>query len=239
MTIHNFNSGPSILPGSVLEEAAGAIHSFNGTGLSILEIGHRTQHFVEVMEEARNTVRRLMDLPDTHEVLFLHGGATTQFMQVPMNLLNPGDTAAYCVNGIWGSKAAKEAGFFGKVICATDTSDCQHTCIRQPVELPADTAYLHLTTNNTVEGTQWQFFPELNVPLVADMSSDIFSRPMNFAQFDLIYAGAQKNIGAAGVNLIVVNRELLARKKEAIPAIMDYRQHITANSLMNTPPPKF
>lgn len=236
MTIHNFNSGPSILPGSVLEEAAGAIHSFNGSGLSILEIGHRTQHFVEVMEEARNTVRKLMDLPDTHEVLFLHGGATTQFMQVPMNLLNPGDMAAYCVNGVWGGKAAKEAAFFGKVHYATDTSDCQHTCIRQPAELPADTAYLHLTSNNTVEGTQWQFFPEVNVPLVADMSSDIFSRPMNFAQFDLIYAGAQKNMGAAGVNLIVVNKELLARKKDAIPAIMDYRQHITANSLMNTPP---
>lgn len=236
MTIHNFNSGPSILPGSVLEEAAAAIHSFNGTGLSILEIGHRTSHFVEVMEEARNTVRKLMALPDTHEVLFLHGGATTQFMQVPMNLLNPGDTAAYCVNGIWGSKAAREAGFFGKVLQVTDTTDCQHTCIRQPGEIPPGTAYLHLTSNNTVEGTQWQHFPVKQVPLVADMSSDIFSRPMNFSQFDLIYAGAQKNMGAAGVNLIVVNKEFLARKKDPVPAIMDYRQHIAAGSLMNTPP---
>jgi phosphoserine aminotransferase len=236
MTIHNFNSGPSILPGSVLEQAAVAIHSFNGTGLSILEVGHRTSHFVEVMEEARNTVRNLMDLPATHEVLFLHGGATTQFMQVPMNLLNQGDSAAYCINGIWGSKAAREAGFFGKVLPVTDTTDCQHTCIRQPGEIPAGTAYLHLTSNNTVEGTQWEHFPITNVPLVADMSSDIFSRPMNFGQFDLIYAGAQKNMGAAGVNLVVVNQELLARKKDSIPAIMDYRQHIAAGSLMNTPP---
>jgi phosphoserine aminotransferase len=188
------------------------------------------------MEEARNTVRKLMDLPATHEVLFLHGGATTQFMQVPMNLLNQGDSAAYCINGIWGSKAAREAGFFGKVLPVTDTTDCQHTCIRQPDEIPAGTAYLHLTSNNTVEGTQWEHFPITNVPLVADMSSDIFSRPMNFGQFDLIYAGAQKNMGAAGVNLVVVNQELLARKKDSIPAIMDYRQHIAAGSLMNTPP---
>jgi phosphoserine aminotransferase len=169
-------------------------------------------------------------------VLFLHGGATTQFMQVPMNLLNQGDSAAYCINGIWGSKAAREAGFFGKVLPVTDTTDCQHTCIRQPGEIPAGTAYLHLTSNNTVEGTQWEHFPITNVPLVADMSSDIFSRPMNFGQFDLIYAGAQKNMGAAGVNLVVVNQELLARKKDSIPAIMDYRQHIAAGSLMNTPP---
>lgn len=236
MIIHNFNSGPSILPGSVLEEAAAAIHSFNKTGLSILEIGHRTSHFIEVMEEARDSVRKLMDLPATHEVLFLHGGATTQFMQVPMNLLNPGDTAAYCVNGIWGSKAAKEASFFGKVLYASDTSDSQHTSIRQPAELPAEIAYLHLTSNNTVEGTQWHHFPETKIPLIADMSSDVFSRPMNYAQFDLIYAGAQKNMGAAGVNLIVVNKDLLARKKDSLPAIMDYRQHIAAGSLMNTPP---
>jgi phosphoserine aminotransferase len=236
MTLHNFNSGPSILPASVLEEAAAAIHELNRTGLSILEVGHRTPHFVEVMEEANSMVRRLMELPDSHEVLFLHGGATTQFMQVPMNLLNPGDTAAYCVNGIWGSKAAKEAGFFGKVLLATDTTDCQHTCIRQPGELPTDTAYLHLTTNNTVEGTQWQHIPQTPIPLIADMSSDIFSRPMNFSAFDLIYAGAQKNMGAAGVNLVVVNKELLKRKKDPVPTIMDYRQHITAGSLMNTPP---
>jgi phosphoserine aminotransferase len=157
-------------------------------------------------------------------------------MQVPMNLLNQGDSAAYCINGIWGSKAAREAGFFGKVLPVTDTTDCQHTCIRQPGEIPAGTAYLHLTSNNTVEGTQWEHFPITNVPLVADMSSDIFSRPMNFGQFDLIYAGAQKNMGAAGVNLVVVNQELLARKKDSIPAIMDYRQHIAAGSLMNTPP---
>lgn len=236
MQLHNFNSGPSILPAPVLEEAAHAIHDFNHTGLSILEIGHRTPAFGEVMDEARSSVKQLMQLSDDYEVLFLHGGATTQFMQVPMNLLNPADTAAYCVNGIWGKKAAKEAGFFGNVLVATDTADCAHTCIRQPAELPADTTYLHITTNNTVEGTQWHQLPQTTVPLVADMSSDIFSRPMDFTRFAAIYAGAQKNMGAAGVNLVVLRKDILGKRNKAIPAIMDYQQHIAAGSLMNTPP---
>jgi len=236
MKLHNFNSGPSILPAPVLEEAAAAIHQFNKTGLSILEIGHRTPAFGEVIEEARASVKQLMQLSDEYEVLFLHGGATTQFMQVPMNLLNPTDTAAYCINGIWGKKAAKEAGFFGKVFVAADTSDVQHTCIRKPEQLPDNTIYLHITTNNTVEGTQWHHLPETTIPLVADMSSDIFSRTFDYSRFDCIYAGAQKNMGAAGVNLIVIKKTLLANRKHPIPAIMDYQQHIAAGSLMNTPP---
>lgn len=236
MKLHNFNSGPSILPAPVLEEAAAAIHQFNKTGLSILEIGHRTPAFGEVIEEARASVKQLMQLSDEYDVLFLHGGATTQFMQVPMNLLNPSDTAAYCINGIWGKKAAKEAGFFGKVLVAADTADVQHTCIRQPEELPDDTVYLHITTNNTVEGTQWHQLPQTTIPLVADMSSDIFSRTLDYSRFDCIYAGAQKNMGAAGVNLIAIKKNLLANRKHPIPAIMDFQQHIAAGSLMNTPP---
>jgi len=236
MKKHNFNSGPSILPQEVLAKAARAVLDFNGIGLSILEIGHRSTWFVDVIEEARSLVKELMQLSDEYEVLFLHGGATTQFMQVPMNLLDDGETAAYCDNGIWGSKAAKEASLFGNVNVVASSKDKNHTYINKGFAIPANSKYLHLTTNNTVEGTQWHKFPATDVPLVADMSSDIFSRPMNFDQFSLIYAGAQKNMGAAGVNLLVVKKAVLGKIKRPIPVIMDYRKHIDANSLLNTPP---
>jgi phosphoserine aminotransferase len=236
MKKHNFNSGPSVLPQEVLQQAAAAIIDFNNTGLSILEIGHRTNWFVDVIEEARSLVKELMQLDDTYEVLFLHGGATTQFMQVPMNLLDTNETAAYCDNGIWGSKAIKEASLFGNVNVATSSKDKGYTYINENFEIPSNTKYLHLTSNNTVEGTQWHSFPQTNIPLIADMSSDIFSRQINFKQFSLIYAGAQKNMGAAGVNLLVVKKEILGSIKRAVPVIMDYRKHIEANSLMNTPP---
>lgn len=237
MKLHNFNSGPSILPLPVLEEAARAIHDFNGTGLSILEIGHRTSWFQDVLQEAVTSVKQLMQLDDSYEVLFLHGGATTQFMQVPMNLLDEKATAAYADNGIWGNKAAKEAALFGNVVIAADTSDRKHTYIKKDLNLPESAAYLHITTNNTVEGTQWHEYPDTgNIPLVADMSSDIFSRPADFNKFSLIYAGAQKNMGAAGVNMVVVKKEILGKVSRKIPTIMDYSKHIAAGSLMNTPP---
>ncbi len=236
MKLHNFNSGPSILPQSVLDEASKAVINFNNTGLSILEIGHRTAWFQEVLQEAIGAVKQLMELDDAYEVLFLHGGATTQFMQVPMNLLNSNDTAAYCDNGIWGNKAAKEATCFGKVAVVADSSDQQHTYINKNFTVPAEAKYLHITTNNTVEGTQWHQYPDVNMPLIADMSSDIFSRPINHKIFSLIYAGAQKNMGAAGVNLVVVKKELLGKLERRIPTIMNYQKHIDAGSLMNTPP---
>jgi phosphoserine aminotransferase len=236
MKKHNFNSGPSILPQTVLEQAAQAILEFNNTGLSLLEIGHRTTYFMEALAEARALVRALMDLDDSYEVLFLHGGATTQFMQVPMNLLDTHETAAYCDNGIWGNKALKEAGLFGNVTVVASSKDKNHTYINKGFDIPADAKYLHLTTNNTVEGTQWHHIPETNVPIVADMSSDIFSRPFDYKKFALIYAGAQKNMGAAGVNLVVVKKELLGKITRPIPSIMDYAKHIAADSLMNTPP---
>jgi phosphoserine aminotransferase len=236
MKQYNFNSGPSILPQPVLEEAARSILNFNGTGLSVLEIGHRTQHFQDVLNEAVSSVKKLMKLDDAYEVLFLHGGASTQFMQVPMNLLDDGETAAYCDNGIWGKKASKEAAFFGNVNVVSDTSDKNHTYIQKDFTIPADAKYLHITTNNTVEGTEWHQYPETGVPLVADMSSDIFSRPVDFKKFSLIYAGAQKNMGAAGVNLVVVKKEVLGKVKRPIPVIMNYQKHIEAGSLMNTPP---
>ncbi len=236
MKKHNFNSGPSILPQEVLEQASKAVLDFNGIGLSLLEIGHRTPWFVDVLEEARNLVKELMHLGNEYEVLFLHGGATTQFMQVPMNLLDQEDTAAYCDNGIWGSKAIKEASFFGKPLVVASSKDRNHTYINKGFEVPAHCKYLHLTTNNTVEGTQWHAFPDTEVLLIADMSSDIFSRPMDFSRFSLIYAGAQKNIGAAGVSVVVIKKALLGKIKRPIPPIMDYQQHIAANALMNTPP---
>lgn len=236
MKLHNFNSGPSILPQAVLEEASRAILNFNNTGLSVLEIGHRTPWFQEVLNEAVSSVKQLMQLDDSYEVLFLHGGATTQFMQVPMNLLDSNATAAYCDNGIWGKKASKEAALFGNAVVVADSSDKGHTYINKNFSVPSDAAYLHITTNNTVEGTQWHQYPETTVPLVADMSSDIFSRPTDFKKFSLIYAGAQKNMGAAGVNLVVVKKDMLGKVKRQIPTIMDYRKHIEAGSLMNTPP---
>lgn len=236
MKVYNFNSGPSILPQTVMEQASQAIHDFNGTGLSILEIGHRTTHFQSVIDEAIGSVKQLMQLGEDHDVLFLHGGATTQFMQVPMNLLDDQATAAYHVNGIWGKKAATEAALFGKVAVVADSSDRNNTYIQKDFAIPEDASYLHITSNNTVEGTQWHNFPETSVPLVADMSSDIFCRPADYNRFALIYAGAQKNMGAAGVNMVVVRKDVLGKVKRQLPSIMDYRKHIAAGSLMNTPP---
>ena len=236
MSVHNFNSGPSILPQPVLEQAAKAIHDFNGTGLSILEIGHRTSHFQSVLDSAIASVKRLMQLDDQYEVLFLHGGATTQFMQVPMNLLDQGETAAYCDNGIWGNKAFKEASLFGNAVLAASSADSAHTYIPKDLKIPANAKYLHITTNNTVEGTQWHEYPSVDIPLIGDMSSDIFSRDVDFKKFSLIYAGAQKNMGAAGVNMLVIKKDILGKIQRKIPTIMNYQKHIEAGSLMNTPP---
>ncbi len=236
MTVHNFNAGPSILPKEVLEQASEALVNFNNSGLSILEIGHRTPLFQNIMDEAVSLARELMNLDSHHEVLFLHGGATTQFMQVPYNLLDETKTAAYIDNGVWGSKAVKEARLFGNVEVVASSKDKDHTYIPKDFSVPADAAYLHYTTNNTIEGTQWNTIPETDVPLIADMSSDILSRQMDFNRFALIYAGAQKNMGAAGVNLVVVNKNILGKVSRKIPTIMDYRIHIENGSMLNTQP---
>jgi phosphoserine aminotransferase len=238
-TLHNFNAGPSILPAEVFEEAARAIINFNDSGLSILEIGHRTPLFQAVMDEAQMLAKELMKLDDQHEVLFLHGGATTQFMQVPMNLLNENEVAAFIDTGVWSSKAIKEAKLFGHVDVIGSSKDAHYTFLPKDFRVPATAKYLHITSNNTIYGTQWQdlsIFYHQQVPLVADMSSDILSREINFNKFDLIYAGAQKNVGAAGVNLVVINKDCLGKVNRAIPSIMDYRNHIEAGSLLNTPP---
>ena len=234
--IHNFNAGPSILPQSVLQEASQAIVNFNKSGLSILEIGHRTPLFESVMEEAISLVKELMDLDNDHEVLFLHGGATVQFMQVPMNLLNEKETAAYADTGVWSTKAIKEARLFGNVEVVCSSKESNYTFIPKDFAVPNDSKYFHITTNNTIYGTQWREIPKVSVPIIADMSSDILSRKLDFNSFGLIFAGAQKNMGAAGTNLVVVNKNILGKVKRAIPAIMDYRNHIQAKSMLNTPP---
>ncbi|MFN8288997.1 MAG: 3-phosphoserine/phosphohydroxythreonine transaminase [Chitinophagaceae bacterium] len=221
----------------MFEEASRAVLNFNDTGLSILEIGHRTPLFQPVMEEARSLVKELMNLSHDHEVLFLHGGATTQFMQVPMNLLNENGIAAYTETGTWANKAIKEAKLFGHVEIAGSSKDDHYKSIPEELSVSPTAAYLHITTNETIAGTQWHHLPyDCGVPLVADMSSDILSRELDFNKFDIIYAGAQKNMGAAGVNLVVVNKNILGSVKRNIPTILDYRNHIREGSMLNTPP---
>ncbi|MFM2231852.1 MAG: 3-phosphoserine/phosphohydroxythreonine transaminase [Bacteroidota bacterium] len=234
--IHNFNAGPSILPKEVFEEASRAILNFNETGLSILEFGHRTPMFESVVSEAMDLVRELMQLDGNKEVMFLHGGASTQFFQVPMNFLSREKKAAYLDGGVWGSKAIKEAKLFGDVEVVASSKDRNYSYIPTGYAIPDNAAYFHYTTNNTIEGTQMQGIPSTSVPLIADMSSDILSNVMDFNRFSFIYAGAQKNIGAAGVNLVVADKNFLETGNRSIPSMMDYRQHVANGSMLNTPP---
>ncbi|MFN9711132.1 MAG: 3-phosphoserine/phosphohydroxythreonine transaminase, partial [Bacteroidota bacterium] len=235
--VYNFNAGPGILPPEVLKEAAQAVIDFNNSGLSLLEVGHREAPFVAVMEEARQLVKELMQLEANREVLFLQGGATMQFMQVPMNLLAGNQVAAYTETGPWSSKAIKEAKLFGHVESAGSGKDLNYTQIPSVVNCSETAAYLHITTNETIAGTQWHTIPyQKNISLVADMSSDVFSRQLDFNRFDLIYAGAQKNTGAAGVTMVVVNPDILGKTDRTIPSILDYRMHIKEGSMLNTPP---
>ena len=236
---HNFGAGPSILPKEVFEEASRAVINYNDSGLSILEIGHRTKTFGAVLDEAIHTLKELMHLDKEHEVLFLHGGASTQFFQVPMNLLDEKAIAAYTDTDIWGAKAIKEAKLFGEVNVVCSSKDKTYSYLPKNFEVDTSNSYLHITSNNTIYGTQWQdlsMFYKMGIPLIADMSSDILSREVDFNKFDLIYAGAQKNIGATGVNVVVVNKRCLGKVSRSIPTMMDYRNHIEAGSLLNTPP---
>ena len=237
--VHNFNAGPAIMPKEVYDEVSQSVRDYKNTGLSILEIGHRTKIFQEVIDEASELLKELMRLDGEHEILFLHGGASTQFFQVPMNLLDERAMAAYTDTGVWGAKAIKEAKLFGKVDVVCSSKDAHYTFLPKQFDVNPASIYLHITTNNTIYGTQWQdlsLFYDKQVPLVADMSSDILSRQIDFNKFDLIYAGAQKNIGAAGVNVVVINKRCLGKVKRAIPTMLDYRNHIEAGSLLNTPP---
>ena len=236
MKVHNFNSGPSILPNEVLYKASKAVIDLDGNGMSILEISHRSDQFRKILDETRASVKQLLQLEDDFEVLLLHGGASSQFMQVPYNLLDRNMPAAYADTGIWSSKAIKEARFFGPVDVVCSSKEVHYSQIPKKFNIPAKSRYFHITTNNTIYGTQWHKFPETKVPVIADMSSDIFSRKLNFNKFSLIYAGAQKNLGPAGVTLVVVRKSILGKISRKIPSMMDYQVHIENGSLFNTPP---
>jgi phosphoserine aminotransferase len=237
MKKHNYSAGPCILPQEVFEKSAAAILDFNDSGLSILEISHRSKDFVAVMEEARTLVLELMGLEGKgYQALFLHGGASLEFLMVPYNLMKENGKAAYLDTGTWASGAIKEAKNFGETLIVGSSKSDNYNHIPKHFEVPADADYFHCTSNNTIFGTQMQSFPELDMPMVCDMSSDIFSRVIDFTQFDLIYAGAQKNMGPAGATLVVVKEEILGQTGRTIPSMLDYQKHIAAESMYNTPP---
>ncbi|MCB0645188.1 MAG: 3-phosphoserine/phosphohydroxythreonine transaminase [Saprospiraceae bacterium] len=236
MKKYNFSAGPAVLPREVIEKAASNVLNYNGSGFSILEVSHRSKDVVADMDNAIALVKELFGLGDEFEVLFLQGGASTQFFQVPMNLLNENETAGYVNTGAWSKKAIKEAKAFGKVNVVASSEDTNYSYIPKAYDIPSDLKYLHITTNNTIFGTQFQELPETNVPLIADMSSDIFSRPIDASKFDLIYAGAQKNMGPAGVTLVIVRKSALGTVSRYMPAMLDYKTHIENVSMYNTPP---
>ena len=236
--VYNFSAGPAILPEDVLKEAQADLVDYKGSGMSIMEMSHRGKEYEAVHNEAVANLKRLMGLGDDHHILFQTGGASAQFALVPMNLLGEGRTADYVNAGSWGTKAVKEAKGLGKVNVAADTSKEKPSRMPKQAEwkLTPDAAYVHITTNETIEGTQIKAMPQVGAPLVADMSSDILSRPLDFARFGLIYAGAQKNIGPAGVTLVAIRKDLAERGTDKIPAIYRYKTHAAENSLYNTPP---
>jgi len=233
---HNYGAGPCILPQEVFKQAAQAVLDFNGMGLSVLEISHRTPEFEEVVDETVRLVKSLLNVPEGYSVIFLQGGASLQFSMVPMNLLGDGQTAAYLDTGVWANKAIKEAKLFGNVNVVASSKESNYTYIPKDYSIPQDAVYFHCTSNNTIYGTEMHEFPQSPVPVVCDMSSDIFSRTVNVADFDLIYAGAQKNMGPAGVTLVIVKDELLGKIDRKIPSMLDYRIHIEGGSMYNTPP---
>lgn len=237
MKKHNYSAGPCILPQEVFEKSAQAILNFNNMDLSILEISHRSKEFVAVMEEARALVLELLGLEGKgYQALFLHGGASLEFLMVPYNLMKLDGKAAYLDTGTWASGAIKEAKHFGETVVVASSKENNYTFIPKNYVIPSDANYFHCTSNNTIFGTQMNEFPTTNIPVVCDMSSDIFSRTLDFTQFDLIYAGAQKNMGPAGATLVVVKEEILGKTGRSIPAMLDYQQHIAKESMYNTPP---
>lgn len=233
---HNFSAGPAILPAEVIKEAANGILNFNNLSLSLLEISHRSKDFIAVMEEARSLIKELMGFGKEYQVLFLGGGASLQFAMAPYNLLPQNGTASYLNTGVWASKAIKEAKLIGNVHVCASSEDKNFNYIPDNYAVPDNAAYLHLTSNNTIYGTQIHRFPNSPIPVVCDMSSDIFSRRMDFGKFDLIYAGAQKNIGAAGATVVVVKEGLLGKTGRKLLSMLDYQVHIKGESMFNTPP---
>lgn len=235
MKKHNFSAGPCILPQEVFQQASQAVLNFNGIDLSILEISHRSKEFIAVMEEAQALALELLGLEGKgYKALFLQGGASMQFLNVAYNLLE--NKAAYLNTGTWAAKALKEAKYFGEVVEVASSKDANFNYIPKGYEIPSDADYFHCTSNNTIFGTQIKAFPDSPVPMVADMSSDIFSREMDFSKFSIIYAGAQKNMGPAGTVLVVIKEDVLGKVSRQIPSMIDYRMHLEKDSMFNTPP---
>ncbi|SIS59910.1 phosphoserine aminotransferase apoenzyme [Kaistella chaponensis] len=234
---HNFSAGPCILPQEVFEKSAAAILDFNGIGLSLLEISHRSKDFVPVMDEARAIVKRLMKLGDDYEVIYVGGGASLQFLMVPFNLMKKDNgKAAYLDTGTWAAGAIKEAKKLGTVDVVGSSKEENYSFIPKDYKVGSEYDYFHCTSNNTIYGTQMKTFPEVDTVMVCDMSSDIFSRVIDFSKFDIIYAGAQKNMGPAGVTMVVVKKSVLGKTGRDIPSYLDYSLHIAKDSMYNTPP---
>ena len=230
----NFYAGPSILSEFTIKNTANAVLDFNGSGLSILEISHRSKEFQAVIDEANALTKELLDIPSGYEVLFLGGGASMQFCMVPFNLLNK--KAAYIDTGVWAAKAIKEAKLFGEVDVIASSKDANYTFIPKEYNIPADADYLHITTNNTIYGSDLRKDIDSPIPLVADMSSDIFSRKIDISKYNVIYAGAQKNLAPSGVTIVIVKEDALGKVERVIPTMLDYKTHISNGSMFNTPP---
>ena len=233
MKKHNFSAGPSILAPEVFQKASQALLDFKGTGLSVIEVSHRSPEFVRVIERARALALEIAGLDDSYTTLFLQGGASMQFLMVPYNLLET--KAAYIDTGTWANKAQKEAALFGNTEVIASSKADGYKYIPKNVTVPTDANYLHITTNNTIYGTEFHSLPQTDIPLVADMSSDIFSRPLDYKQFSLIYAGSQKNLGASGSTLVIVKKDILGKVSRKLPSMMDYQLHIKNDSMFNTP----
>ncbi|MCX6282589.1 MAG: 3-phosphoserine/phosphohydroxythreonine transaminase [Bacteroidetes bacterium] len=234
MKKHNFNAGPSVLPRIAIENSAKAILDLNGTGLSLLEISHRSKDFQAILDEATALFNELLNIPAGYKILFLGGGASLQFDMVPYNLLNK--KAAYLETGVWAQKAIKEAKFFGDVNVVASSADKNFTYIPKGYIIPSDVDYFHITTNNTIYGSEIRYDMDSPVPLVADMSSDILSRPVDVSKYVLIYGGAQKNLGPAGVTFIIIKEDILGKVERKIPTLLNYATHLKEPSLYNTPP---
>jgi phosphoserine aminotransferase len=236
MTKHNYSAGPCILPQEVFKKASEAVLNFNGIDLSILEISHRSKEFVAVMDKAQELVKEVLGVPEGYSVLFLQGGASLEFLMVPFNLLSTNGKASYLDTGVWANKAYKEAAALGNAKIVASSKDKNYNYIPKGFEIPEDADYFHCTSNNTIYGTQIKNFPETKVPVVCDMSSDIFSRKVDISKFDLVYAGAQKNLGPAGATLVIVKDEILGKNDRQIPTMLDYKTHASKGSMFNTPP---
>lgn len=235
---YNFNAGPSALPLAVLEKAQKELVDFQNTGMSVMELSHRSKEYEAVHNRAKELLYELLQVPENYDILFLQGGASTQFSMIPMNLLQEGQVANYVLTGSWSEKALKEAKKVGATHVSASSKDEKHNFIPslENIQLSENAAYLHITSNNTIYGTQWKTFPKIDVPLIADMSSDILSRPLPVEDFGMIYAGAQKNLGPSGVTVVIIRKDLIGKEDENIPTMLKYSTHAEKNSLYNTPP---